>query len=531
MRITLCYPALVPGNKPKYGMQPLGVLYIGALLKREGFEVAVIDGEIEGLSVQETVARILDSKPDLVGFSMMTPQLMTSLACSALLKELHSGLPIVLGGAHVDSTKGDAFSIAECFDLAIHGEGEFPLLEVCRNIRDKGVRGPKGIENLQECIQDVPNVVYRNRQTGKIVENAARAFLPELDVLPSVDYDMVNMSNYNIPTLAGRHAISMMLSRGCPFKCTYCDAPITMGKKIRFWSMDRIIQDIKSYKEKYGTVDFAFKDSTFTAKKTWIVEFCNRLIAENLNIRWRINTRANLVPPPILDLMAKAGCFMINFGVESGDDEILKNIKKEVDLDEVIDAFERSRKLGIRTYATFLMGSPGETNESARRTLEFSKKIRPSLAMFFVATAYPGTPMYDQALAAGEVEPRWWAQQVVKNQKNSAFQVRWGWTDAGALTFKNGFKAEYWQRRATREWYLRPGFMLDTMTFTLKNPYFLLHIFNLAKEMLPFYRLRNLLPSRAIRQDERMEILERCSSAPWGSVKRPEIPDKDHVSV
>jgi hypothetical protein len=128
--------------------------------------------------------------------------------------------------------------------------------------------------------------------------------------------------------------------------------------------------------------------------------------------------------------------------------------------------------------------------------------------------------MYDQALAAGEVEPRWWANQIAKTAKNSAFQVRWGWTDAGALTFNNGFNAEYWQRRATREWYLRPRFMCDTLTFTIKNPYFLRHIWNLSKEVLPFYKLRNLLPGKAIRPDERLEILERCSSAPWGLAPR-----------
>jgi anaerobic magnesium-protoporphyrin IX monomethyl ester cyclase len=525
VKVTLCYPALVPGVKPKYGMQPLGVLYIGALLKREGFEVAVLDGEIEGLSVRETAQRILDTKPDVVGFSLMTPQLMTALATSALLKQSRPNLTIVLGGAHVDSTKGDAFEIADCFDFAIHGEGEYPMVEVCRNIRDKGKLGPNGIENLQECIQEVPNVVYRDRQTREIVTNAARAFLMDLDQLPSVDYDMVNMNNYTVPTLKGR-VISMMLSRGCPFKCTYCDAPITMGKKIRFWSMDRIVADIKFYKEKYGVSDFSFRDSTFTAKKTWVAEFCQRLIDANLNIRWRINTRANLVPPPLLELMAKAGCYTINFGVESGDDEILRRIKKEVDLEEVIDAFERCRKLGIRTYATFLMGSPGETEDSARRTLQFSKRIRPSLAMFFVATCYPGTPMYDEALASGEVEARWWAKQVQNNLKNTAFQVRWGWTDAGALTFKNGFAAEEWQRRATREWYLRPQFVLDTIEFTVKNPYFLRHIWNLWKEILPFYKLRNLFPKKAISVDERLEILEHCPSQPWGQDRRTDVKEK-----
>jgi anaerobic magnesium-protoporphyrin IX monomethyl ester cyclase len=531
MKITLCYPALLPGQKSKYGLQPLGVLYIGTLLKHHGFDVEVLDADIDGLSVQETVNRILASKPDLVGFSLMTPQLMTALAASTVLKQIRPDLPIVLGGAHFDSTKGDTFEFADCFDFAIHGEGEYPLLQSCQNIRDFGVPGANGIKNLVDCISKVPSVIYRNPRDGRVVENPSSGFLKELDALPSVDYDMVDIRKYSIPTMAGRYVISMMLSRGCPFKCTFCDAPITMGTKLRFWSMDRIIKDIRSYKEKYGVTNFVFKDSTFTAKKKWAFEFCQRLIDENLNIKWRCNTRANLVPAPLLELMAKAGCYVINFGVESGDPEILKRIQKEVDLEEVVDAFERCRKLGIRTYATFLMGSPGETNETARRTIAFSKRIRPSLCMFFVSTAYPGTPMYDEALASGELEPRWWAKQVFDARKNSAFQVRWGWTDAGALKFSNGFDAEYWQRKATREWYLRPRFAWDTFVFTVSNPYFLRHIWNLGTEVVPFYKLRSLLPGRPIPVDERLEILQRCPSAPnWNYARRNDL-EKEQTRV
>ena len=531
MKITLCYPALLPGHKSKYGLQPLGVLYIAALLKREGFEVEVLDADIDGLSVRETADRILASEPDLIGFSMMTPQLITALACSTLLKQARPEVPIVLGGAHFDSTKGDTFDMATCFDFAVTGEGEWTLLEACQALRDHGEWGPAGVTNLQECIEDIPGVVYRNQETLEVHENTARAFLKDLDELPSVDYDMVDITKYSIPTMAGHHVMSMMLSRGCPFKCTFCDAPITMGTKLRFWSIERAIKDLKFYKERYGVTNFVFKDSTFTAKKKWAFEFCHALLDADLDIKWRCNTRVNLVPPPLLELMAEAGCYVINFGVESGDPEILKRIKKEVSLDDVRDCFERCRKLGIRTYATFLMGNPGETEESARRTLDFAKQVRPSLCMFFVSTAYPGTPMYDDALAAGEVKPRWWADQAFDASKNSAFQVRWGWTDAGALTFQNGFQAEYWQRKATREWYLRPRFMWNTLSFTIRNPYFLRHIWNLGTEIIPFYKLRNLLPTRKIDEDERLQILERCPSAPnWDYQKRVESDASSHLS-
>jgi len=512
MKVVLCYPALVPGHKSKYGLQPLGVLYIGALLRREGFEVEVIDADIDGLSVDETVRRVLASAPDVVGFSMMTPQLITALAACTLLKQARPELPIVLGGAHFDSTKDDTFYMADCFELAVHGEGEWTMLELCQNLRQHGAA------DMELVADGVPGAIYRNR-AGEIVVNAGRPFLKELDELPSVDYDMIDVHKYSIPTMAGRYVVSMMLSRGCPFKCTFCDAPITMGTKLRFWSMDRIIADIKHYKQRYGVTNFVFKDSTFTAKKKWAFEFCQRLIDEGLDIKWRCNTRANLVPPELLELMAKAGCYVINFGVESGHPEILKRIKKEVDLEEVRDAFERCRKLGIRTYATFLMGNPGETNETAQATLDFALSIRPSLAMFFVSTAYPGTPMYDEGVADGSCEPRWWAKQEFDAAKNSAFQVRWGWTDAGSLKFEN-FDPELWQRKATRAFYLRPIFVWDTLTFTLKNPYFLRHIWNLGTEMLPFYKLRNLLPSRALRADERHEILARCPSMPHTAGRR-----------
>ncbi len=250
------------------------------------------------------------------------------------------------------------------------------------------------------------------------------------------------------------------------------------------------------------------------------------LIEAKLDIKWRCNTRVNLVPPPLLEKMKKAGCYVINFGVESGDPQILKTIEKETKIEDVYDAHRRCRKLGIRTYATFLVGSPGETEETVRRTIEVATGIRPNLAMFFVSTAYPGTPLYDQAVAQGMVEPRWWATQAWDPRKNSAFQARWGWTAKGGLTIP-AFDSEYWQRRATRAFYLRPFFIWDTLVFTVKNPYFLRHLLNLGKELIPFYKVQwpwRRRPATQVERDvEREKLLSRCPSAPnWDySLRKP----------
>lgn len=504
MKVVLCYPSLLPGQKPKYGLQPLGVLYIAGVLKQHGTDVSVLDADIDGLTVDEIVERILNWEPDLVGFSLMTPQLITALEASVRLKEARPDLCIVLGGAHIDSTHEDVFSMADCFDFAVYGEGELTMLEVVQNIQQYGR------ENLSQCLAGVANVIYKD-EAGQIVHNPSRPFLRELDVLPSVDYDMIDISKYSIPTMSGRYVISMMLSRGCPFKCTFCDAPITMGKQLRFWSIPRVIEDIRHNVEKYGCRNFVFKDSTFTAHKKWAEQFCDALIASDLNIQWRCNTRVNLVPPPLLEKMKKAGCYVINFGVESGHPQILKNIQKEVNIEAVYDAHRRCRELGIRTYATFLVGNPGETEETAKATIDVASGIRPSLAMFFVCTAYPGTPLYEQALQEGIVEPRWWASQAWDPRKNSAFQVRWGWTEKGALKIP-GFDAERWQKRATRAFYLRPYFIWDTLAFTLRNPYFLKHVINLGMELLPFYKIP--LPWKKSRVNEQHRRFSRCPSAP-----------------
>src|SRR5215204_3157220 len=135
MKITLCYPSLLPGHKPKYGLQPLGILYIATLLKSRGFDVTVLDADVDGLTVQEMTDRILASQPDLVGLSLMTPQLIPALQVSVGLKEARPDLPIVLGGAHIDSTHEDVFAMTDCFDFAIYGEGEYTLLEVVENMQ------------------------------------------------------------------------------------------------------------------------------------------------------------------------------------------------------------------------------------------------------------------------------------------------------------------------------------------------------------------------------------------------------------
>ncbi|MBW2240782.1 MAG: radical SAM protein [Deltaproteobacteria bacterium] len=519
MKVTLVYPSTLPGEKPEYGLPPMGILYIAAELRRAGIDAGVIDADIEGLTVKETVDRIIALEPDLVGFSVMTPQLPATLEACFWLKELAPEIPIVIGGAHISSTHTDVFMLSEHFDFAVTGEGELTMIEVCKAM---------GQGTLPDCLKDIKGVIYRD-PLGLVVTNPPRSFYKELDDFAPIDYGMVDVMKYKIPTLPGPPVVGLMITRGCPFKCTYCDAPTTTGKKIRFHSPERAVADIVRLHEEFGVRGFSFRDSTFTAKKKWVVEFCEKLIESGVDVAWRCNTRVDCVTEELLALMKKAGCHTINFGVESGHPDILKRINKDVPEGQVERAHEWTNKLGIRTYTTFLIGCPGETDETIRTSLEFAKKIRPSMAMFFVTIGYPGTEMYTEAVKEGLVEPRWWHTQGWDEGKSTAFEKRWGWSaDAGALTIP-GFDAEAWQKRCTREFYFRPQFIWDTLLFIVKNPYFLRHAVTLALELLPIGKLRIPFFGKGGKVNEEAQKYSQCPSEPTKAyVKRD---DADRRSI
>jgi radical SAM superfamily enzyme YgiQ (UPF0313 family) len=462
MKVMLVYPPLLPGHKPKYGVPPMGMLHIAAELQKDGIEAHVLDGEIEGLTVMEMVSRILEVSPNLVGFSIMTPQLHSALETSVHLKRARPSMIIVLGGAHISSTHEDVFMMADCFDFAVYGEGEITMKEVVDRLAGGG--------RLPECLHGIDGVIYRN-DDGSVVRNAPRIWVKELDQLSRIDYDMLDIWKYRIPTLPGPPVVGMMISRGCPFKCTYCDAPTTTGKKIRLHSPERAADDIRYYQRRYGVKAFSFRDSTFTVNRKWVMKFCEALLhTDGPPVYWRCNTRVDVVDDEMLGLMRRSGCYTINFGVESGHPQILKNIKKDVKIEKIYKAHELTRKHAIRTYTTFLVGSIGETEETIKTTMKVAEEIRPSLAMYFVTIAYPGTELNNEAVASKLVEPRWWANDFWDPRKNTAFEKRWGWSaGAGALKIP-GFDAEKWQKRATRSFYLRPRFDLDTLAFTVKIP-------------------------------------------------------------
>ncbi|MFC2048814.1 B12-binding domain-containing radical SAM protein [Elusimicrobiota bacterium] len=350
MKIVLCYPSLLPGQKPRYGLQPLGILYMASVLKENGIDAEIIDAEIEGLTVKEMAEELLACEPALIGFSIMTPQLIPALETAALLKKEKPELQIVLGGAHINATMEDTLNLSECFDCAVYGEGEATLLEVARNVRKKE----------DNPFKNVLGIIYRDKN-GKIITNPPRPMLMELDALPRIDYSMVDLKKYSIPTLGRGNVISMTFSRGCSYQCTYCSVHLNMGNRVRFFSVERAVREIDYNYKKFKIKNFAFRDSNFTINREWTLQFCQALIKAGLKINWRCNTRVDKVDEELLETMKQAGCYIIYYGAESGDPNILKKLQKGHHVDQIYTAHKMTKKAGIRTTALLMLGNYGET--------------------------------------------------------------------------------------------------------------------------------------------------------------------------
>ncbi|MCX6355722.1 MAG: radical SAM protein [Candidatus Aureabacteria bacterium] len=471
MKTVLIYPSLTPGIRPRYGLQPLGILYLAARLKAAGVQVEIIDAEILGLTIEATVEAALASQPDLVGISAMTPQYPAALALAKMIKKRDPRIKVCLGGSHINATQAESLRLSDAVDFLVYGEGENTLAEAVDVLR----RG--------DTLSGVKGVIYKDN--GSLAVNPPRPLASDIDEFPFPDFRMVPLARYRIPYLQGRPIGSMILSRGCPYSCIFCDAYVTQGKKLRRHSPERIVREIKSCRKDLHIRNYSFKDSTFTLDRAWCLELLQRFIKEKLDIRYRCNTRVDRIDSEILHTLKASGCTMLLFGVESGSQGILDKMRKGTTVQQIRHAFSLSARTGIPTYASFMLGNIGETTETARQTIELAKAINPDIALFFFTTAYPGTDLYNQALTNSLVSKDWWIkEQTLSN--DYAFS-KWLSGEGGKLRIQ-GFDTDYWIRKAYRSFYFRPAYLLKIVVALFKNPRYIINLLYSFPGLLSFTR-------------------------------------------
>lgn len=330
----------------------------------------------------------------------MTDRLFPSLLIAQKIKESPPNIiKIMLGGAHVNSVRDEVMTdipLAKYIDACFVGESE-----------DSIVRYVSG-----EAPGSVPGLIYRD-ESGKIKAVPHVIPVADLDDLPFPDLrDIRNVSAYYTPYFNRGPMTTMMATRGCPFSCKFCDVHTNMGRSYRTRSPENLINEIIYQKKTSSVNNFYFKDSIFNLHKRNTIEFCELLLKHRLKISWICNSRVDSLDPEMAALMSRSGCKVINFGVESLDPSVLKWMNKKNRLDDVRKTFEICRSVNIATTAYMMVGSEGETYENYMNGFKELLKLKPTLAVFSVTTAYPGTELYREALQKDLLKDAKWYYNV-----------------------------------------------------------------------------------------------------------------------
>jgi len=282
------------------------------------------------------------------------------------------------------------------------------------------------------------------RRSGEIEVNPDRPFVADLDDLPVPLYELLPLQKYLMPLINGPYCF-VVTSRGCPAGCTYCIKHVSYGPTMRLRSPAKLLEEIRVLYN-LGVRHVHMYADLFTVNRDQVVGLCQAIIEAGLKITWTCNSRVDFVDREMLQLMAKSGCYYIAWGLESASKEILAHARKGVDAERATQSLKWAREAGIRNWGYFIIGLPGETEQTIRETIAFSKGLPLDIALFHIAAPYPGTPFFHEVVKNGWFRPG----------------VRWEEVDMDESTVLDyphlrAEQLEYWQKRAFREWALRPG--------------------------------------------------------------------------
>jgi radical SAM superfamily enzyme YgiQ (UPF0313 family) len=434
MKISLVNPPYPPSVHSHPPFIPLGLAYLGAVAEREGHEVTVIDCQAEKLSYEDFRKRIEHTPSDIIGVTATTLLYKSAMKLITISKQVHPQAVTMLGGSHGTFWDQNALDEYPSLDIVVRREGETTFTELLNKLQ------------TNNSINNVLGITFRSKE-GKIFSNPDRPFIEDLDALPFPAHHLMPLDALK---RMGKILFPLVTSRGCVYWCDFCSTVRMFGRGYRMRSPKNVVDEMEMIHNKYGVNQVTFYDDAFTVNRERVIKICEELHARKLDMIWDCGTRVDMVDRELLKTMYDAGCIAVWLGVESGSEAILGAMNKRIKLDQTRLAYKTAHEVGLMTITNAVLGFPGETEQTARETINFVKELNPDDVGFYVATPYPGTPMYEQVKKNG------WLRVTDFDKYDTAgptFETPW-------LSMEKLADIRY---KAYQEFYLRPAYVLKMM--------------------------------------------------------------------
>jgi radical SAM superfamily enzyme YgiQ (UPF0313 family) len=357
-------------------MPPLGLAYLGAVLEKACIPVRIVDMNVLKMLPRDITGIVRENQPDLLGFTATTSNINIVLIMAGLARE-NSNAVIVAGGPHPSALPDEVMADAN-IDIVVRGEAEQTLLELASG----------------KSLAEINGISYKNQ--GRPVNNPGRPLVAELDSIPfPARHLLPDNSHYWSPGIKRRPFATILTSRGCPFRCNFCQHYV-FGYTWRGRTPQNVMAEIDYLVATYHVRELEFLDDGFTFVIPRAEAICDALISRGYNLRWRCSNgiRVDRVTPALLAKMKRAGCISVAFGVESGDPNVLKQTYKGITLERARQAFRWAKEAGLETTAFFIMGHIGDTKGSMQRTIDFAKELNADYYHFGILVPLPGTEAY-----------------------------------------------------------------------------------------------------------------------------------------
>lgn len=417
------------GSESTMIQPPLGLAYLAAVLRENNIDVKILDLAALNLNDEQTRDEIKKSDAEFIGVTAATNTIEEAYKIAKYAKEINA--IVIVGGPHTSILPRKTLEECEYIDIAVKGEGEYTMLDIVK----------------KKPLSKIEGITYRK---DKIHTNPDRPLLDDLDSIPFPARDLLPLDKYWSPGVRRYPFATLVTSRGCPYKCSFCVNYTVSGRKFRYRSHENILKEIDELVNKYKVKEINILDDNFTVLPGRVEKICDELIKRKYDLIWKTGNgvRADRVTEPLIKKMKEAGCYLLAFGIESGDENILKIVNKGETLEDIRNAVNWAKKHKILTEGFFIIGNEGENEETMNKTIRFAKKLDLNIAQFQVFIPLPGSSYYEKIKKDGEIFAKSWKEYNAFGKPIFRYKE----LTPGLM--------ERMQKKAYKEYYIRPKMLI-----------------------------------------------------------------------